>query len=205
MGQSRLNRERRAVRVAFSCAALAFIAGAAFGQALLYSASDGVTVSSVGVIATGTHAAHVSAVVSSASLSDATAPATLSPAAATAVSARATETAQAAPRFVLHYGAIGSDTTGLFTISGHSWKVELHCGTPSEGRSGTSATDVTVRVGIPNGGFTADGLGYQCPVGSPGDTSAGTASATFHDTGVFYLYVDSGASVAWEVIVTDMP
>jgi len=114
------------------------------------------------------------------------------------VSARATETAQPAPRFVLHYGAIGSDGTGQFTISGHSWKVELHC-------SGPSATDITVRVGIPNAGFTADRLGYQCPVGSPGDLSAGTASATFHDTGVFYLYVDSGASVAWEVIVTDMP
>src|SRR5260221_2978778 len=164
MGQSRLNRERRAVRVAFSCAALAFIAGAAFGQALLYSASDGVTVSSVGVIATGTHAAHVSAVVSSASLSDATAPATLSPAAATAVSARATETAQAAPRFVLHYGAIGSDTTGLFTLSGHSWKGELNCGTPSGGGSRTKAPDLTVKVGLPNTGFTAARFGYKLSV-----------------------------------------
>src|SRR5260221_1774885 len=116
------------------------------------------------VIATGTHAAHVSAVVSSASLSDATAPATLSPAAATAVSARATETAQAAPRFVLHYGAIGSDTTGLFTLSGHSWKGELNCGTPSGGGSRTKAPDLTVKVGLPNTGFTAARFGYKLSV-----------------------------------------
>src|SRR5260221_5399417 len=155
MGQSRLNRERRAVRVAFSCAALAFIAGAAFGQALLYSASDGVTVSSVGVIATGTHAAHVSAVVSSASLSDATAPATLSPAAATAVSARATETAQAAPRFVLHYGGIGSGTTGPFTLSRHPCEEELDRRTPTERAARPIGHDYPVHAGSIHAGLIA--------------------------------------------------
>src|SRR5258706_14872434 len=58
MGQSRLNTERRAVRVAFLCAALAFIAGAAVGLGLLSATSDGVTVSNAAAIATPTAAGH---------------------------------------------------------------------------------------------------------------------------------------------------
>jgi hypothetical protein len=195
MGQSRFNTERRAVRVALSCAALAFIAGAAVGLGLLSATSDGVTVSNAAALSATVQAGRAAVVATFR-----TAPY------ATLVSAQATWTAQAAPPIVLDYRATGSDATGPFTISGHAWKVELHCSTPSE-VLGTGATDVIVRVGIPNGGFTADRLGYHCPAGPPGDTNAGTASATFHDTGVFYLYVDSGtnASVAWEVIVTDIP
>jgi hypothetical protein len=196
MAQSWPSTQLRARRVAFLCAALAFIAGAAFGLALLSATRDGITISNAAALSATVQVGRAAVVATFR-----TAPY------ATLVSAQATWTAQAAPPIVLDYRATGSDGTGPFTISGHAWKVELHCSTPSEGRSGTSATDVTVRVGIPNGGFTADGLGYQCPPGAPGDTSAGMANAIFHDTGVFYLYVDSGtnASVAWEVIVTDLP
>ncbi len=188
MGPYRLSGPLCARRMALLYAGLAFIAGAAVGLAVLSATPEGVTVSPGSVSAANAPAGRIW-VGSSDSVANAT---------ATPVAARATATA-APPGFVLDYRAMGSDVTGRFTISGPAWKVELHCGGPH------SAADITVKVGTPNAGFTADHLGYVCPAGLTGDTSAGMASALFTDTGTFALSVVTGASVAWEVIVTDHP
>lgn len=108
---------------------------------------------------------------------------------------------------MLWWVGFGSNRTGSFTITGHAWKVELRCSAAS------NASDVIVRAFYDYEGYgpdqpdQPDQLEYRCPAGLSGDMNLGTASATFHGTFRFYLYVDSGTNtnVVWEVTVTDLP
>lgn len=216
MGPFQPSTRLRARRVVLLCAALALIAAAAFVLVLLSAPHVGVgaTVSSTAVPPPPTAPHGAAPGIFRRSPPYASPPVTVGPATATAAaataaaaavaqatsSARASATAQAAPRGMPLWVGIGSNRTGWFTITGHAWKVELRCsGTPN-------AMDVIVRAFDIYGGYD-DQLEYRCPAGLSGDMNLGTASATFHGTGRFYLYVDSGTNtnVVWEVTVTDTP
>jgi hypothetical protein len=221
MGRSQPSIRLHARHVVLLCAALALIAVAAFVLALLSAPRVGV---GVGVsntaplpplparhgVGSGTfrRSPPYASPPPTVSTATATAAAATAAAAQATKSARASATAQAAPLPVLWWVSTGSNRTGPFTITGHAWKVELRCsGAPN-------ATDVIVRAFYDYGGFgpdqwagPPDQLEYRCPAGLSGDMNLGTASATFHGTGRFYLSVDSGTNtnVVWEVTVTDMP
>src|SRR5258706_5381198 len=101
MGQSRLNTERRAVRVALSSAALAFVAGAAFGVALLTSSTaTRVIGSGSAAIATPTAAGH---------------------------SVVAVSVISSVPRGVLGMSSYREGDTGGLTLERSAWRLELLC------------------------------------------------------------------------------
>jgi hypothetical protein len=144
MGQSRLNTERRAVRVAFLCAALAFLAGAAVGLALLSATSDGVTVSNAAAIATPTAAGH---------------------------SVVAVSVISSLPRIMLDMSSSGEGDTEAFTVEGSAWRLDLVCSgagpitiTATFGR--VDRWNATTNL--------QDRLAMACPSSSSGDKASAT-------------------------------
>jgi hypothetical protein len=179
----------RAQRVALVSAALALLAGAAFGVALTNATPvQRVTVSpvnpvnSIGVVAT--RAARVRRDI------EATA----------APSARLPTVTAPAPSVALDWRSVGSAGVEFFSISGQSWQLDLVCGgVPSDRASGSA---LVMSMTSPNAGVTIDPLTYVCPAGAGG----GQTTARFHAGGDFALSVDSAdPDVAWEVIVTNIP
>jgi hypothetical protein len=191
MAQSRLNAPPRARHVALVCAALALLAGGAFGLTLLSGTERGTvnavtTISPAGVVAT--RASRIRRDVAATATSAAHLP-----------TARAASPPATVPRIVLDWRASGSQGPQLFTVSGREWKLDLVCsGVPR----GMSSVSLLVRTRVLNTSLTADTLVYACPAGASG----GATSANFHDSGDFWLNVDNADdAVVWEVLVTDIP
>src|SRR5258708_280277 len=145
MGQSRLNTERRAVRVALSSAALAFVAGAAFGVALLTSSTaTRVIGSGSAAIATPTAAGH---------------------------SVVAVSVISSLPRVVLDMSSSGEGDTEAFTVEGSAWRLDLVC----SGAGPITITATFGRVDRWNAPTNLqDRLAMACPSSSSGDKASAT-------------------------------